>query len=399
MARKSPKKLKMTLSQQLAGLRVILEKVRSPKTVQEIFQEIVDELAVPFQFIKVECDGSSYESLRDIDSFALIPVDAVLIFPFPDEGGALSVGHSESVNADKETVGWLEEAAALLGILRKAIVSREPVENEDQQAELQELRERVDGTAEENSREIEAIQQSARREIEKVKEEAEVQLREMQLNCETKIREDTLWDELTLLPNSKLFPLMMSPMLAHARRSSDLTAVMYMEIGRIEEMMKTHDFQHPDRIIKQVLDRMMKNLREGDIAVRGGDNRILWCLGGLHSLEDTATVAEKMLLSLSRPLEVDGKTLNLAGSIGISLFPMDGPDPETLMAHAETALEVSRKSTGNSIRFYSKEMNEKVRSYLMSRKELKEAAAKQEFVCTISLLSVSSRMKSNRWKH
>jgi EAL domain-containing protein (putative c-di-GMP-specific phosphodiesterase class I)/CheY-like chemotaxis protein len=58
---------------------------------------------------------------------------------------------------------------------------------------------------------------------------------------------------------------------------------------------------------------------------------------------------------------------------------MDGPDPETLMSHAETALDVSRKTTGNSIRFYSREMNEKVRSYLSSRKELKEATVKQEF--------------------
>jgi diguanylate cyclase (GGDEF)-like protein len=379
MAKRSEGKIKMTVTQQLAGLRLILGKAGSSRALPQIYQEVVQELQLPFDLVKINFNGDSYESLKNIESSALIPVDAVFEFPFPDANGALVVGHSGVNSPDKDLVAWLQDAAAMLGIVSRTKIVHNVDEKQDVRRELEELRGRLDKVLEDTSREIEATRSSARSEIEKVNAEAAAQIRDIQQMFESRLQEDAIWDELTLLPNAKLFPLMMSPMLAHARRSSDLTAVMYLEIGRLDEMTKTHGIQSSDRILKQVLDRMMKNLREGDIAVRGEENRILWCLGGLHNLEDTATVAEKMLLSLSRPLEVDGKTVHLSGSIGISLFPMDGPDPETLMNHAETALDVARKTTGNSIRFYSKEMNEKVRSYLMSRKELKEATSKQEF--------------------
>jgi diguanylate cyclase (GGDEF)-like protein len=379
MAKKSVGKMKISVSQQLGGFRLILEKARSSKPLSQIFREIVEQLPLPFDLVKMEFNGDFCESLRNLESAALIPVDAVFRFPFPDGNGALVVGHSEVTSLDKDLLAWLEDAAAMLSIICKVKAVQEDDRDEHAKGELEELRGRLDRVVEDGSREIEAAKLSARTEIEKVKEETAAQIHAIQQMFEARLQEDAIWDELTLLPNAKLFPLMMSPMLAHARRSSDLTAVMYLEIGRLDEMAKTHGSETPDRILKQVLERMMKNLREGDIAVRGGGNRILWCLGGLHNLEDTATVAEKMLLSLSRPLEVDGKTVNLPGSIGISLFPADGPDPETLMNHAEMALDVARKTTGNSIRFYSKEMNEKVRTYLMSRKELKEATAKQEF--------------------
>ena len=379
MAKKSTGKLKMTVSQQATGLRLILDKVRSPKSLSQIFQEFVDEATVPFDFIKIEYDAESCESLRNIESSALIPVDAVYSFPFPDGGGSLIVGHSDATGLDKDLLRWLEDASTLLGMVQKARRPQTRNEDDDPQVELQELRGRLEKVLEDTSREVDAAKINARSEVEKVKEETATHLREIQQMFESRLQEDRVWDELTLLPNAKLFPLMMSPMLAHARRSSDLTAVLYLEVGRLEEMSKAHGIETPDRILKLVLERMMKNLREGDIAVRAGESRILWCLGGLRNLEDTATVAEKMLLSLSRPMEVDGKSFSLSGSIGISLFPVDGPDPETLMKNAEAALEVSRKTPGNSIRFFSKEMNERVRTYLMSRKELKEATAKQEF--------------------
>jgi diguanylate cyclase (GGDEF)-like protein len=379
MAKKSAKKLKMTATRQLEGFRLLLEKVSSSGDATELIPALVDALPVPFDYVKIEMNGVSYESLRGVDDSAAVPVDGIFHFPFPDGGGSLVVGTCELVSMDKDLVRWLEEAATFLGMLNKAKFVTLKNQGEDKEAELQELRGRLDSVLNDTRREIEEARLNARTEIEKVKEEVQAQIRSIQEENESKLRENNLWDELTLLPNAKLFPLMLSPMLAHARRSSDLTAVMYMEIGRLDEMMKLTGIDKPDGVLRQMLERMMKNLREGDIAVRVNGNRILWGLGGLRNLEDTATVAEKMLLSLSRPLELEGKTVNLSGSIGISLFPTDGPDPETLVAHAETALEVSRKTSGNSIRFYSKEMNEKVRGYLMSRKELKDATAKQEF--------------------
>ncbi|MCI0605173.1 EAL domain-containing protein [bacterium] len=366
MAKKGSKKfMKMTASQQYEGLQFIMDKIRSKKPVADIFQEIVNEFPASFPFVRIDYDSGSCEAFREIETADSISPDATFLFYFPNGGGALIVGHSDPiVRLDDGLSRWLENVATVLGLaLKSAALPKRHTDDEYENLKAN----------------LQAAKEEAHNEIERVKEEAQFQIRQIKEQTETGFREQALWDELTLLPNSKLFPLMMSPMLAHARRSADLTAVMFLEIGRLDEMTKTHGFHNADRIIKQALELIMKNLREGDVAVRAGANRILWSLGGLRSIEDTATVAEKMLLSLSRPLEVDGKLVSLSGSIGISLFPVDGSDPETLMNHAEIALEVSRKTPGNSIRFYSREMNEKIRTFLVSRKELKDATAKQEF--------------------
>ena len=370
--------MKMSASQQAEGMQFVIHKLRLKKPVAEIFQEIVNEFPASFAFVRINFDSSSCEAFREIDTADSISPDATFLFYFPNGGGSLIVGHSDPVGLDDSVSRWLENVATLLDLaFQSATPKKQSPGHTD--ADFQDLQANLQAAKQAAFREIQNAKQEANDEIQKVRDEAQAQIRQIKEQTETRLREQALWDELTLLPNSKLFPLMMSPMLAHARRSSDLTAVMFLEIGRLEEMTKTHGFDNANSIIKQALDLIMKNLREGDVAVRAGTNRILWSLGGLRSIEDTATVAEKMLLSLSRPLEVDGKLINLSGSIGISLFPVDGNDAEVLMSHAEIALEVSRKTPGNSIRFYSKEMNDKVRSFLVSRKELKEATTRQEF--------------------
>ncbi len=363
--------MKMSASQQAEGMQFVIDKIRSKKSVSDIFQEIVDEFPASFPFVRINFESSSCQAFKEIETADSISPDATFLYYFPNGGGSLIVGHSDPiVGLDDGLSRWLENVATLLGLAyQSAAPPQKPPGTSHTDAEFENLQAHLKAAA----------KQVANNEIEKVREEAQAQIRQIKEQTETRLREHALWDELTLLPNSKLFPLMMSPMLAHARRSSDLTAVMFLEIGRLDEMTKTHGFDNADSIIKQALDLIMKNLREGDVAVRAGASRILWSLGGLRSIEDTATVAEKMLMALSRPLEVDGKLVSLSGSIGISLFPVDGSDPEVLMNHAEIALEVSRKTPGNSIRFYSKEMNDKVRSFLVSRKELKDATTKQEF--------------------
>jgi diguanylate cyclase (GGDEF)-like protein len=339
---KRKKLLKMTLGQQVAALQKGLKLLNEYSSLLE-FPQLLDELALPFPITGIQLNGI-WSPLRGIEASEVSEVvgeanssatsvvrrDPSFLIAIPFSRGCFLAGHPESVNLDKGLVPFLESLVRVIDLFCDLILTKE----------------------------------ESFREIEKLKSETV---------------SEPLWDELTLLPNAKLFPLMMSPMLAHARRSKDLAAIMFLEIGKLDDISVNQGSAMVDKIVKQVLERMMKNLREGDIAVCAGRNRFLWTLGGLHSIEDTTTVAEKMLLSLSRPLEIEGKTVVLNGSIGISLFPSDGPDPDTLMKNAESALEVSRKTPGNSIRFFMREANEKIRSYLVSRKELREAVSKQEF--------------------
>ncbi|HJZ10606.1 MAG TPA: bifunctional diguanylate cyclase/phosphodiesterase, partial [Acidobacteriota bacterium] len=154
---------------------------------------------------------------------------------------------------------------------------------------------------------------------------------------------------------------------------------MILEIGQLEETRIWLDLPNGDLILKQIADRLMQKMREGDIVVRLGEACFLWSLPAFHKVEDIAAVAEKILADVAVPMEIQGKEVSLKGSIGISLFPTDGDDPDLLVSFAAAALDQSRELTRSSFTFYSSEINEETRSKLLLKNELKEAVGKQEF--------------------
>ncbi|HEY4492841.1 MAG TPA: GGDEF domain-containing protein, partial [Acidobacteriota bacterium] len=118
-------------------------------------------------------------------------------------------------------------------------------------------------------------------------------------NTEEEYRSQTPWDEATLLPKSRLFPLLMSHHLSHARRNREIIAVLILEIGQLEETRIWLDLPNGDLVLKQISDRLMQKMREGDIVVRLGEACFLWSLPGFHKVEDIAAVAEKILADVA----------------------------------------------------------------------------------------------------
>lgn len=181
-----------------------------------------------------------------------------------------------------------------------------------------------------------------------------------------------VWDELTLLPNHRLYPLLVSQHFGHARRHKEMTASMLLEL---ELMQSNNDpASIPDIVLKQASDRMLRRMREGDVVVRFGERRFLWSFGGLHKIQDAMLVAEKLLGNLSSPFIVEGDPYKLSGRIGISIFPNDGNEPDILMSKAEVALEKSRNTPANCFRFYDRLMNVEI----ASREEKPLAAGMKE---------------------
>ncbi len=173
------------------------------------------------------------------------------------------------------------------------------------------------------------------------------------------------YDLLTELPNRRSFADQLDISLAAADRHDRQVAVLLLDLDRFNRINDTLGRGAGDRALVEVAHRLRTQVRRSDSVGRpGGD--LLARLGGdefavlLTELKDdreVATVARRLAAAVSRPFLVDSHQVVLTASMGISVFPADGTDSETLLANAEAALYNARARGGDSYRFYSADLN------------------------------------------
>lgn len=187
-------------------------------------------------------------------------------------------------------------------------------------------------------------------------------------------------DELTQIPNAELFQFLLTQALSRARRGKDMVAILFIDIDHFKSLRASSGEETASNMIKQVAERVRRNVREGDAVARWSDDQFIWLMSNLQNMDSVAMIAEKMLAIIKRPVTVDGKAYNLTTTIGISLYPFDGGDTETLINHAKTALARAKELGRDTYHFYTDEVNSKVFEQLNFKRALREGLDRQEFV-------------------
>ncbi len=164
-------------------------------------------------------------------------------------------------------------------------------------------------------------------------------------------------DALTGLPNRVLFNDRLEQALVNARRKGDSVALMFLDLDRFKNVNDSLGHHVGDLMLKEVALRMQACLRKGDTLSRLGGDEFVVTLEGLQHAEDAAQVAQKVIASLGRPMEVGGHTLSTSCSIGIAIFPGDADDPPSLMKNADTAMYHAKERGRRNFQFFSREMN------------------------------------------
>jgi diguanylate cyclase (GGDEF)-like protein/PAS domain S-box-containing protein len=154
--------------------------------------------------------------------------------------------------------------------------------------------------------------------------------------------EEKIWyqahhDALTALPNRLLFNDHLNLALAQARRRKGKCAVIFLDLDRFKLINDTLGHSNGDLLLQSVAQRLRKGLYEGDTIARQGGDEFLILLPELNQEEAAATVAEKILRLLAEPFYLDNHEVFVSSSLGISLYPTDGENIETLLKHADTA--------------------------------------------------------------
>ncbi|NQD38453.1 EAL domain-containing protein [Permianibacter sp. IMCC34836] len=167
-------------------------------------------------------------------------------------------------------------------------------------------------------------------------------------------------DALTDLPNRVLLHDRLSQALHTARRSGAKVAMLMMDFDNFKYINDSVGHAVGDDLLQQAAIRLQKQLRGNDTISRFGGDEFILLIPDLRSAQNAEEVAKKLQQVMSPPFSSPSGPINLSLSIGISLFPDDAADPETMMRHADVAMYRAKKEGRDCFRFFSHDLEEQV---------------------------------------
>jgi len=187
-------------------------------------------------------------------------------------------------------------------------------------------------------------------------------------------------DSLTSLPNRNLLQDRARQALTQAHRQSHMVGVLCLDLDHFKT---TNDLLgHPvgDRLLQTVAARILNCVRDEDTVARQGGDEFIVILPNIKRFEDIAIVAQKVLVTLASAYSFDNTELHASASIGVSVFPDDGKDVDTLMRNADTAMYYAKATGRNNFQFFTPKMNQAVTERMGIESKLRHALGRDEFV-------------------
>ena len=164
-------------------------------------------------------------------------------------------------------------------------------------------------------------------------------------------------DVLTGLPNRRLFNELLEQAIVEARRDTKQLAVLFLDLDRFKQINDTLGHEAGDELLNQAAVRLKACLRESDTVARLGGDEFVVLLREIEEEYSTAAVARKIIHAVAEPFVLIGHEFRITGSVGIALYPEDGPDEQTLTKHADIAMYHAKKEGKNNFQFYSQRLN------------------------------------------
>ncbi|MEC5215269.1 diguanylate cyclase (GGDEF)-like protein [Actimicrobium sp. GrIS 1.19] len=186
------------------------------------------------------------------------------------------------------------------------------------------------------------------------------------------------YDALTGLPNRILLQDRMNQAITVAQRSGGKVAVLFLDLDNFKHINDSLGHLVGDRLLRMVANRLRQCLRGIDSVARLGGDEFVLTLAAVAGPRDASSVAQKILATLNEPCLIDGNLLHIDGSIGISLYPDDGIDVESLMRAADTAMYHAKRRGRSNYQFFTAALNVAAQQRFDVESRLRQALARHE---------------------
>jgi len=170
------------------------------------------------------------------------------------------------------------------------------------------------------------------------------------------------FDSLTDLPNRLLLADRLKQGMVLARRQQQSLAVLYLDLDGFKTVNDNHGHNVGDELLLVLSRRMKLVLREVDTLARMGGDEFVAVLMDVHTVQDCIRMVERVLHACSEPVLLDGKTLQVSASVGVTLYPQDDVDADQLMRHADQAMYQAKQAGKNRYQFFDSDQELELKS-------------------------------------
>jgi len=231
---------------------------------------------------------------------------------------------------------------------------------------------------------LSAVKSGAQDYLVKGRLDRELLLRSMQYSIERKRYQQQLehqanYDALTGLPNRNLLHDRLRQAV-YSQRNPRAIAVVFMDLDHFKFVNDSLGHSVGDKLLKAMGERLRSVLREGDTVGRVGGDEFVLILNDQSNEEVIFRAMQRISAKVAEPIDIEGKELYVTCSAGISLYPQDGPDVDTLLKHADAAMYRAKEHGRNNFQFYTSEMNDRVNERLSLEHALRRALERKEFL-------------------
>lgn len=207
---------------------------------------------------------------------------------------------------------------------------------------------------------------------------------------QNRIKQLAYFDVVTGLPNRSSFMEELADVLDDAHGSSKKMALMFVDVDQFKRINDTWGHHVGDELLIQVARRLSESLRAEDLVRRihnaqqhtlarlGGDEFVV-LLSHINTKEEAAIVAERLIDTLKQPFLIEDMEIHVSASVGVSCYPDDGEDEQTLLQHADTAMYQVKEQGRNAFRFYDRSMSNTTLDRLNLENSLRRAIEEKEF--------------------
>jgi diguanylate cyclase (GGDEF)-like protein/PAS domain S-box-containing protein len=223
--------------------------------------------------------------------------------------------------------------------------------------------------------------------------------------AEEKMRFQALHDELTGLPNRMLFMDRLAIELAEARRNRKMLAVMFLDLDNFKNINDILGHSTGDKLLGEVAGRLKTCIRETDTVARIGGDEFNMVLPDIGAPGSAGSIAKKIIALFEDPFVIEKDELPVTASIGITIYPDDGGDSETLLKYADIAMYQAKGRGGNNYQFYSSTMNLRIFEKTLVENNLRGMVERNELVLhyqpqfSIDTRQICCAEALVRWQH